>query len=97
MEELDTESALEELSKNIDSFTCGIAPKIPDLSRHCSITQLQPVNDTLCQCWREGAVLPDLQHANIFNLSKRATGANVATTQKKMHKLTELGQNDKVG
>lgn len=101
MEELDTESALEELSKTSTASTAALLLKIegilPDLSRHCSITQLQPVNDTLCQCWREGAVLPDLQHANIFTLSKRATRANVTTTQKKMHKLTELGQNDKGG
>lgn len=101
MEELDTESALEELSKTSTASPAALLLKIegilPDLSRHCSITQLQPVNDTLCQCWREGAVLPDLQHASIFNLSKRATGANVTITQKKMHKLTELGQNDTVG
>ena len=50
MEELDTESALEELSKTSTALPAALLLKIegilPDLSRHCSITQLQPVNDT---------------------------------------------------
>ena len=60
MEDLDAEPTLEKLSKAIDSLACGKAPGtdgiLPDLIERRKSTLLQPLHDTLCQCWREGGV-----------------------------------------
>ena len=37
----------------------------PDLIRYCKTTLLQPLHDTLCQCWSEGGVLQDMRDAMI--------------------------------
>ena len=42
----------------------GIPPP-PDLIRYCKTTLLQPLHDTLCQCWSEGGVLQDMRDAMI--------------------------------
>ena len=74
MEDLDAQPTLEELSKAIDSSACGKAPGTdgipPDLIKRCKSTLLQPLHDTLCQCWREGGVPQDMKDAKIFTLYK---------------------------
>ncbi|XP_050710731.1 uncharacterized protein LOC126995286 [Eriocheir sinensis] len=74
MEELDAEPTLEELSKDIDSLACGKAPGndgIPqNLIKRCKSTLLQPLHDTICQCWREGGVPQDMRDAKIVTLYK---------------------------
>ena len=74
MEDLDAEPTLEELSKAVDSLACGKAPGtdgIPiDIIKHCKCTLLQPLHDTLCQCWREGDVPQDMRDAKIVTLYK---------------------------
>lgn len=61
MQDLDAEPTLEELSKAIDSLACGKAPGTdsipPDLIKRCKSTLLQPLHDTLCQCWCKAASL----------------------------------------
>lgn len=63
----------EELSKAIDSLTCGKAPGYdgipPDLIRHCKTTLLQTLHDTLCKYWYEGGgVSLDMRDAKIVTL-----------------------------
>ena len=74
LDELDVETTLEELSKAIDSMSCGKAPGSdgipPDLIRHCKTTLLQPLHETLCQCWIEGSVPQDMRDAKIVTLYK---------------------------
>ena len=74
MEDLDAEPTLEELSKAIDSFTCGKAPGAdgipPDLIKCCKSTLLQPLHNTLCPCWREGGIPQDMKDAKIVTLYK---------------------------
>ncbi|KAL7838408.1 hypothetical protein AOLI_G00268120 [Acnodon oligacanthus] len=69
MEELDAEPIQEELSKAIDNLACGKAPENddipPDLIRYCKTTLLQPLHDTLCQCWSESGVPQDMRDAKI--------------------------------
>lgn len=73
MEDVDAEQTLEELSKAIDSLAFGKAPGAagipPDLIKRCKSTFLQPLHDTLCQCWREGGV-PQDKDAKIVTLYK---------------------------
>ena len=74
MEELDTEPALEELSKAIDSLSSGKAPASdripPDLIKHCKTTLLHSLHVLLCQYWQEGAVPQDMRDAKILTLSE---------------------------
>ena len=74
MEDLDAEPTLEELNKAIDSLACGKAPGTdgipPDPIKRCKSTLLQPLHDTLCQCWREGGVPQDMKDAKIVTLYK---------------------------
>ena len=74
MEDLDAEPTLEKLSKAIDSLACGKAPGtdgiLPDLIERRKSTLLQPLHDTLCQCWREGGVPQDVKDAKIVTLYK---------------------------
>ncbi|KAL7859606.1 hypothetical protein SRHO_G00147530 [Serrasalmus rhombeus] len=64
MEELDAEPTQEELSKAINNLACSKAPGNdgipPDLIRHCKTTLLQPLHNTLCQCWSEGGVVREV-------------------------------------
>ena len=54
MDELDSETSVEELSKGIDSLASGKAPGNdgipPDLIKHCTTTLLLPLIEVLCQC-----------------------------------------------
>ncbi|KAL8607444.1 hypothetical protein ACOMHN_004418 [Nucella lapillus] len=74
MVELDAEPTSEELSKAIDSLTCGMAPGIdgipPDRIKHCKTTLMQPLYDVLCQCWKDGSVPQDMRDAKIVTLYK---------------------------
>lgn len=74
MQDLDAEPTLEELSKAIDSLACGKAPGTdsipPDLIKRCKSTLLQPLHDTLCQCWCEGGVPQDMKDTKIVTLYK---------------------------
>ena len=74
MEDLNAEPTLEELSKAIDSLACGKASGTdgihPDLIKRCKSTLLQPLHDTLCQCWREGGVPRDMKDVKIITLYK---------------------------
>ena len=58
----------------LDSLACGKAPGtdgvLPDLIKRCKSTLLQPLHDTLCQCWHEGAVPQDMKDDKIVNLHK---------------------------
>ena len=65
---------MEELRKAIDNMTCGKAPGndgiLPDLTKSCKNTLLQPLYDVLRQCCREGAVPQDMRDAKIVTLYK---------------------------
>ena len=86
MEYLDAEPTLEELSKANDSLPCGKAPGTdgipPDLIKRCKSSLLQPRQDTLCQCWREGGVTQDIKMPKSSPcIRTKGTGATVTTTE----------------
>ena len=66
MEELDAIPTLEEpAAKPLRMMASHL-----DLIRHCKTTFLQPVHDTLCQCWSESGVPQDTRDAKIVTLYK---------------------------
>ena len=64
MEELDAIPTLvEPVAKPLEMMASPL-----DLIRHCKTTHLQPLHDTLCQCWNEGGVPQDMRDAKIVTL-----------------------------
>ena len=74
MEELDKEPTRVELSKAIDSLTCGKAPGTdgitPNVIKLGKPSLLPHLHDLLCLCWNEGAVPQDMRDGKIVTLYK---------------------------
>ncbi|TWW56001.1 hypothetical protein D4764_09G0010510 [Takifugu flavidus] len=74
MEELDMEPTTEELSKAIDSLTCGKAPGSDGITAEVlkcgKPALLDKLHKLLCQCWREGSVPHDMRDSTIITLYK---------------------------
>ena len=75
MEELDNPPDVEELSKAIDSLTCGKAPSKdgipPEIIKAGKTTVLlRHLHELLCQCCDEGIVPQDMRDSNIVTLYK---------------------------
>ena len=74
LEELDSEPTMEELSKAIDALACGRAPGEdsipPEIIKCGKPALLEPLNELLCLCWREGKVPQDMRDAKIITLYK---------------------------
>ncbi|TWW59286.1 R2 Retrovirus-related Pol polyprotein from type I retrotransposable element [Takifugu flavidus] len=74
MEKLDMEPTTEELSKAIDSLTCGKAPGSDGITAEVhkcgKPALLDKLHKLLCQCWREGAVPHDMRDSTIITLYK---------------------------
>ena len=71
MEELDNEPTIEDLSKAIDSLSCGKAPgcdSIPPEVIKCAKPAL--LHQVLCLCWNEGTVPQEMRDATIVTLYK---------------------------
>ena len=96
MEDLDAEPTLEELSKAIDSLACGKAPGTdgipPYLIMRCKSTLLQPLHDTLCQCWREGGVAQDMKDAKIITLYKNQGDRSDCSNYRGISHLSIVGK-----
>ncbi|TWW71519.1 hypothetical protein D4764_16G0000160 [Takifugu flavidus] len=74
MEELDMEPTTEELSKAIDSLTCGKAPGSDGITTEVlkcgKPAVLDKLHKLLCQCWCEGTVPHDMRDSTIITLYK---------------------------
>ena len=96
MEELVAIPLLEDLGKAIDSLTCGKAPGNdgipPDMIRHCKTTLLQPLPDTLCQCWSEGGVPQNMRDAEIVTLYKNKGGRSDCNNYRGISLLSIMGK-----
>ena len=74
MEELDALPTAAELSKAIDSLSCGKAPGKdgipPEVLKCGKPVLLQHLHELLCLCWKMGHVPQDMRDANIVTLYK---------------------------
>ena len=75
MEELDNEPTIEDLSKAIDSLSCGKAPGCdsipPEVIKCAKPALLQHLHQLLCLCcWNEGTVPQEMRNATIVTLYK---------------------------
>ncbi|XP_076442831.1 uncharacterized protein LOC143281507 [Babylonia areolata] len=81
MEEIDIPPSEEELSKAIDSLTCGKAPGKdgipPEVIKAGEKTALlHHLHQLLLQCWEEGTVPKEMRDANIITLYKNRDDCN---------------------
>ena len=74
MEELDNEPTVEDLSKAIDSLSCGKAPGCdsvpPEVIKCAKPALLQHLHQLLCLCWNEGTVPQEMRDDTIVTLYK---------------------------
>ena len=74
MDELDSESILEEINQALEQLSSGKAPGNDGISveviKCAKRTLLKELHEILCQCWREGEVPQDMRDANIVTLYK---------------------------
>ena len=74
MEELDNEPTIEDLSKAIDSLSCGKAPGCdsipPEVVKCAKLALLQHLHQLLCLCSNEGAAPQEMRDATLVTLYK---------------------------
>ena len=96
MEELDNEPTIEDLSKAIDSLSCGKAPGCdsipPEVIKCAKPALLQHLHQLLCLCWNEGTVPQEMRDATIVTLYKNKGDRSDCNNYKSISLLSIVGK-----